>query len=714
MAWLLTDADFNILLAAEIDASMVVLSKVGTPTYTDLEDYVNTTGDSGLLSGATITDDGDGTITIAACTGLIYTTDSPVGSLVFFDLAQDTTVTLTDESLNYIYAEYNGGTPRYQATTDLTSISGTHQFVTGIVWKSGTDLHIANVGKHLDKFQQQVYEHQFYHDGLERANGCVLTDAGSLAVNLSAGNLSWALHLLPISAATPASFKLFYYDGSWQEGSLISAFPNTQYNDYGVGLENLTPQRYGVYWMYLMTDGDLYGVYGVGDYTLAAAELAVPPANLPPELTSVGTLVAKIIFQASGAEIIEIEYPWTTTFVGSAASDHGSLAGLTDNDHTQYILHSLATAANDFLVASGSGTFVKKTLAETGAILEGDLDHGSIQGLSDDDHTQYILADATRAFSGTVIGKLTETIPEIVIDASAPGTTYPGLIWLDTDGVFSVGTSISDADNDTKVEVEQSPDADEVVVTAGGTEALTVKSTGIEVTGTVTIGATALSEANLIDLTDSGETSLHTHPAAAGADSTAIHDNVASEISAITEKTSPVSADMLVIEDSEAANVKKMLKLANLPAGSAFTLTSYVYAYMTAAMSNLSTNTTHALNLTATITDKNSDFDTTNKYFVAPSDGYYMFTCHALYTGVDQVTGIKFNLTTSNKDFQNYEGTNMWDIDGNYWVRTMSMIAWMDASDTAYLTFYQQGGAAQTDINNGSESTNFIVAGPFT
>ncbi|KKK78455.1 hypothetical protein LCGC14_2843400, partial [marine sediment metagenome] len=41
--------------------------------------------------------------------------------------------------------------------------------------------------------------------------------------------------------------------------------------------------------------------------------------------------------------------------------------------------------------ASGSGAFVKKTLAETGAILEADLDHGNIQGLGDDDHTQYIL-----------------------------------------------------------------------------------------------------------------------------------------------------------------------------------------------------------------------------------------------------------------------------------------------------------------------------------
>lgn len=52
-----------------------------------------------------------------------------------------------------------------------------------------------------------------------------------------------------------------------------------------------------------------------------------------------------------------------------------------------------------------------------------------------------------------------------------------------------------------------------------------------------------------------------------GADATAIHDNVASEISAIGEKVAPVGADMLVIEDSEDTNAKKMLQMSNLPAG---------------------------------------------------------------------------------------------------------------------------------------------------
>lgn len=51
-----------------------------------------------------------------------------------------------------------------------------------------------------------------------------------------------------------------------------------------------------------------------------------------------------------------------------------------------------------------------------------------------------------------------------------------------------------------------------------------------------------------------------------GTDSNAIHDNVSAEISAITEKVTPVSADLLIIEDSAAANVKKRVQIGNLPA----------------------------------------------------------------------------------------------------------------------------------------------------
>ena len=49
-------------------------------------------------------------------------------------------------------------------------------------------------------------------------------------------------------------------------------------------------------------------------------------------------------------------------------------------------------------------------------------------------------------------------------------------------------------------------------------------------------------------------------------DDDAIHDNVAGEIAAITEKTSPVAADILLIEDSEDSNNKKRIAISSLSA----------------------------------------------------------------------------------------------------------------------------------------------------
>lgn len=53
-----------------------------------------------------------------------------------------------------------------------------------------------------------------------------------------------------------------------------------------------------------------------------------------------------------------------------------------------------------------------------------------------------------------------------------------------------------------------------------------------------------------------------------GTDAAAIHKSTAAEISTIAEKTTPVGDDLLLIEDSAASNVKKKIKVSNLPGNS--------------------------------------------------------------------------------------------------------------------------------------------------
>jgi hypothetical protein len=50
-------------------------------------------------------------------------------------------------------------------------------------------------------------------------------------------------------------------------------------------------------------------------------------------------------------------------------------------------------------------------------------------------------------------------------------------------------------------------------------------------------------------------------------DETAIHDDISGEIAAVTEKVTPVDADLVLIEDSASANAKKRVQVGNLPGG---------------------------------------------------------------------------------------------------------------------------------------------------
>jgi len=81
---------------------------------------------------------------------------------------------------------------------------------------------------------------------------------------------------------------------------------------------------------------------------------------------------------------------------------------------------------------------------------------------------------------------------------------------------------------------------------------------------------------------------------ASATDVDAVHVNVGNEINIITEKTTPVSDDVLIIEDSGAAGVKKSLKIGNLPGGVSLSDTAPIN--VTKAAASAGTGTTASRN----------------------------------------------------------------------------------------------------------------------
>ena len=104
-----------------------------------------------------------------------------------------------------------------------------------------------------------------------------------------------------------------------------------------------------------------------------------------------------------------------------------------------------------------------------------------------------------------------------------------------------------------------------------------------------------------------------------GTDANAVHVNVASEISAITEKVTPAGGDFLIIEDSAAGNVKKRVLVGNLPTGGGGEANDLVNAgtgqTMVASPSKVGTNlqargltsTTNRITVSGDIPNNNTD-----------------------------------------------------------------------------------------------------------
>ncbi len=274
---------------------------------------------------------------------------------------------------------------------------------------------------------------------------------------------------------------------------------------------------------------------------------------------------------------------WTLISPDTAGvNDHGGLTGLGDDDHTQYLTearhdalpadnpHSVTKAqvglsnvtddsqlkragadftsfaakatpiAADTLLIEDSAAADAKKKVTIGSLPPKDgADHGNLTGLADDDHTQYltearhdalaadnphsvtftqgVAADAGTNITAAEAETLTDGSNADLLHAHAPiaGADHGGLAGL--------------ADDDhTQYLTEARHDA----LAADNPHSVTKGQVGL---GNVTDDAQLKRSAN--------------------------------DISTFTEKVTPVAADLLLIEDSAAAGVKKRVQVGNLPSG---------------------------------------------------------------------------------------------------------------------------------------------------
>jgi hypothetical protein len=131
-------------------------------------------------------------------------------------------------------------------------------------------------------------------------------------------------------------------------------------------------------------------------------------------------------------------------------------------------------------------------------------------------------------------------------------------------------------------------------------------------------------------------------------------------------------------------------------------------AHPSSAQSNIATDTAVTIVFGTEVFDVGANF--ASNTFTAPVTGKYQLNLHMQLGAVDSAAAFyQIQLITSNKSY-NLTIAPLFSADVPYWGIANSVLADMDASDTAIIKIYQNTGTAQTDIDTSTNFSGYLVA----
>ena len=123
-------------------------------------------------------------------------------------------------------------------------------------------------------------------------------------------------------------------------------------------------------------------------------------------------------------------------------------------------------------------------------------------------------------------------------------------------------------------------------------------------------------------------------------------------------------------------------------------------AHAASTQTNISSGTT--VNFATEVYDVRNNYNNSSSTFTAPLTGKYLLGFHLRLQSIDlSASRYWIQINTSNRNYVTdmfTSDTNAFDGDLAYWSVGGTVVADMDASDTATISLHQTGGSAQTDV----------------
>ena len=125
--------------------------QIGTPTHIDnLREQINHVWSAGTVDGGDITDNGDGTVSFTEATAALRASASSHVDIYSAIVPAQVNLAMTDGTTNYVYVDYNGGSPVWVRGGAITDFNCQDKCLGYVIVREGTSLDI------LDSREQNV------------------------------------------------------------------------------------------------------------------------------------------------------------------------------------------------------------------------------------------------------------------------------------------------------------------------------------------------------------------------------------------------------------------------------------------------------------------------------------------------------------------------------------------------------------------------------